>query len=96
MSVLVSTLYPITHGAMFSAKRFIVSAQGKNRCPDFWYSGSRRIVVLRSHLECARNCALWSECLHYSYQRNNGSCALYSNTPANLYPAGDCSFMLVS
>src|SRR6218665_3829343 len=96
LSVLVSTLYPITHGKLFSAKRFILSAQGKNRCPGFWYSGPTRVVVSRSQLECARNCAIWSECLHYSYQRNNGSCTLYSMTPANLYPAEDCAFMLVS
>jgi len=89
-------LCPVAIESFSNARRYTLSVQGKNRCPDFLPSGSRRVVVLRSHLECAKICSTWSECLHYSYQRNNGSCTLYSMTPANLYPVQDCSFMLVS
>src|SRR6218665_3358748 len=90
------TLHPMTFGYTPTSRRFIVSAQGKNRCPDFSYTGPKRVLVLRSHLECAKTCASWSECLHYSYQRSNKSCTLYSMTPTNLYPTADCAFMLVS
>src|SRR6218665_3773667 len=90
------TLNPVTFGNTPTSRRFVVSVQGKNRCPDVWYTGPKRVLVLRSHLECAKTCASWSECLHYGYQRSNGSCTLYSMTPKNLYPAADCVFMLVS
>src|SRR6218665_1035662 len=90
------TLYPMTFGYISMSRRFVVSAQGRNRCPDVWYTGPKRVLVLRSHLECAKTCASWSECLHYSYHRSNKSCTLYSMTPTNLYPASDCIFMLVS
>src|SRR6218665_1602877 len=94
--VLSITLNPVTLGNTPDTRRFILSSQGKNRCPNIWYTGPKRVLVLRSHLECARNCAIWSECLHYSYERNNGSCTLYSMTPNNLYPTEDCAFMVVS
>src|SRR6218665_2587706 len=90
------TLNPVTFGYIPTSRRFVVSAQGKNRCPDFSYTGPKRVLALRSHLECAKTCASWSECLHYGYQRSNKSCTLYSMTPTNLYPASDCIFMLVS
>src|SRR5688572_19478318 len=87
-------LCPVTFGDLSNERKFTLSVQGKNRCPDFRVTG--RVVVSRSHLECASRCTIWSECLHYGYHRNNGSCTLYSMTPANLYPADDCVFMLVS
>ena len=94
--VLSITVNPVIFGYTPVTRRFILSAQGKNRCPDIWYSGPRRVLVLRSHLECARNCAIWSEYLHYDYKRNNGSCTLYSMTPDSFQPTEDCTFMLVS
>src|SRR6218665_1512710 len=90
------TLHPMTFGNIPTSRRFIVSAQGKNRCPEVWYTGPKRVLVLGSNLECAKTCTSWSECLHYSYHRSNKSCTLYSMTPTNLYPASDCIFMLVS
>ena|SRR6218665_1412109 len=93
LGALLNIFYPVTRGNMVSTRRFILSAQGQARCPDFW--NARSVFMSRSHLECARSCAIWSECLHYSYQRNNGSCTLYTMTPANLFSAEDCNFMLV-
>src|SRR6218665_2632358 len=94
--VLSITLNLVTLGYTPVTRRFILSAQGKNRCPNILYMGPKRVLVLRSHLECARNCAIWSECLHYGFNRNNGSCTLYSMTPDNLQPTEDCTFMVVS
>src|SRR6218665_2967144 len=94
--VVVIQLCPVNLDSFSNARRYTLSVQGKNQCPHFSFTRPRRVLMLRSHLECARNCAIWSECLHYSYQRNNESCNMSSMTPANLYPAEDCAFMLVS
>lgn len=89
-------LCPVTHESLSNERRYTVSVQGKKHCPNFSSTGPRKVLTLRSNLECAKACVSSSECLHFGYQKNNGSCTLYSTTPANLYPADDCTFMLVS